>query len=277
MVNKNNNSSLIIHMSKPVRDIIRRFSLLLLFLAAILGIFITQTNSNFSQTSRAKISDILSPFSVIITAPMNLISNIDNSISSYLFVKHKNAELIEANKKLRESLIDLSGVKYENRSLKKLLNYVEKIPKKYITTNVVGNFDGPFFRSTLVGAGKKENVQVGQAVVNDRGLIGRISEVGEVSSRALLLTDLNSKIPVITSKSRERVIMSGNNSYSPELLYMSKDSQIEDGEIVITSGDGKMFPPGIHVGTIHVSDDKKYFVTPFVIWHKLEKISILSY
>ena len=116
----------------------------------------------------------------------------------------------------------------------------------------------------------------GQAVVMNGGLVGRVIETGKSSSRILLLTDINSKIPVISIDSRERSILAGNNTENPKLLYMPKESKIVDGEVIITSGDGDMLPPGLMVGKATKLADGSYEVLPFVSWHNIEYVSILG-
>lgn len=277
MIRKASRPSLIIYFSRPMRNLVNRFSMALFFLLAVFAIFVTQTDNNLAYNIRTKVADIVSPVTKSVSVPVNFVTGVDDSLGSYFFVRSKNHELLEENRSLRRQLMHLSGVQYENKRLQGLLNYVKTLQYKYISTSIVGSTDGPFLRSILIDAGKKDNVKKGQAVVNKDGLVGRITEVGEKSSRVLLLTDINSRIPVVASSSRERIIMSGNNNSTPRLVYVSADSNIAEGEVLITSGDGEMFPPGLQVGVAHKLKDKSYIVSPFVEWHNLEKLSVLDY
>jgi rod shape-determining protein MreC len=93
----------------------------------------------------------------------------------------------------------------------------------------------------------------------------------------LLLTDISSKIPVITNKSRERSLLAGNNTDNPTLLYLPKDTQVRAKELVFTSGDGDLFPPNLQVGIIEETSTGIFAVRPFSQWHRLEHVSILDF
>ncbi len=273
---RNSRSSFILHLSRPVRDIIRRSSFgLIIFLAIVL--ILTGKSENAKVLSvRAKVMDVLTPALQLVVVPIDAMRDSKDNLKTYLFVHDKNKQLEEDNKKLRVQVTRLYQVQKENDKLQDLLNYIKEMDYKYISAKVVGNASGPFTRSALVNAGEKDAVLKGQAVVTNGGLVGRIVEVGNRSSRALLLTDINSKIPVISLDSRERSVLSGNNADSPKLIYLPKESKITDGEVIITSGDGDIFPAGLMVGRASKLNDGSFEVIPFVNWHNIEYVSILG-
>jgi len=270
-------SSLILHISRPVKVLIKKFSLALLFIIAIFGIFISKSDNPYSYKLRTSVLDFASPAIGAMSKPINFVSNMSESFASYLFVHSKNESLVQENTMLKNKLVNLSGVAYENESLKKLLNYMEQIEYSYISAKVVGNTSGPFYSSIIINVGNNYNVRKGQAVVNEAGLVGRVTEVGEKSSRVMLLTDINSNIPVISNRSRERSIMSGNNDNVPRLLYLPNESKSVEGEVVLTSGDGELYPYGLNVGVIKVNSNGVRYVQPFAKWHKLEHLSVIDY
>jgi rod shape-determining protein MreC len=271
-------STLILHLPRTVRTFLKRFILIMLLVAAVAGVLASRDDSPFSDSIRTSLVDFLSPFISFVSAPINFVGETDDSIKSYMFAREKNKKLAEENKELRNQLINLSTVAYENDGLRKLLNYVKDVPYKFVSAKVVGDTSDPFMRSLLINAGKKDNIKKGQAVVNQDGLIGRITEVGERSSRVLLLTDINSNVPVISNKSRERSIVSGNNNESPDLAYLPKDTKMEAGEVLVTSGDGELFPAGLQVGIAYTAGANSAFkVKPFVEWHRLDNLSIIEY
>ncbi len=270
-------SSSIIHISKPARALIKRFSLIILIIISVAGLFISQDESVASKKMRIAILETTAPFIDVVAKPFSWAFSANESLRSYFFVHDKNESLQQENKKLRNQLISLSQTKTENVKLRGLLNYISKPEYSFISAKVVGDASNPFLRSIIINAGEKDNIKKGQAVVNESGLVGRIIEVGGKNSRVLLFTDINSKIPVISSNSRERSILSGNNSNFPRLKYLAKDTRIAEGEIVVTSGDGELFPPGIQIGVIEKTDDNIYKIQPFVRWHRLEHLSIINY
>ena len=185
--------------------------------------------------------------------------------------------LLAENIDLKKKLIDLSAAANENDSLRNLLNYTQNIEYKYISTVVLGSAGGPFQRSILVNVGAGDNVKKGQAVVSADGLVGRVIEVGQYTSRILLLTGLNSNIPIISNNSREHGVMSGKNDAMPQLLYLPKNSSISEGEIILTSGEGGIYPPGLHVGIVKTGTDGVKRVVPFARLYNLDHLSIIDY
>lgn len=129
----------------------------------------------------------------------------------------------------------------------------------------------------MINAGLRDGVNNGQIVTNDLGVVGRIFETGEKSSRILLLTDLNSRVPVVSAESRELSIVAGNNSPLLKMLYVPDGSKMKIGEEIYTSGDGEYFPQGLLIGYIYSINDKSIMVKPAVDWSRMEVVSIVNY
>jgi rod shape-determining protein MreC len=274
--NRNSKAGLVFSVSRPLRDLIRRLSFGALIFISVLSILAGKSDNSLVIKVRMKIIDMLSPAMETVSAPVGVAMGFGETFQSYLFVHSKNSQLDTENKRLRLQVARLYQVQKENEELRELLNYVKESEYSHITAKVVGNTSGPFTRSVLVNAGADDNLLKGQAVVMDGGLVGRVIEVGHNSSRILLLTDINSKIPVISLDSREHSILAGNNSDNPKLLYLPKESKIADGEVMVTAGDGDMLPPGVMVGRVLKLADGSYEVLPFVNWHHIEYVSILG-
>jgi rod shape-determining protein MreC len=115
------------------------------------------------------------------------------------------------------------------------------------------------------------------AVVNDAGLAGRVVDVAKKTARVLLLTDINSRIPVISEASRERAIAGGNNSDTLTLIYLPENSKLKVGEKIITSGDGRVLPPGLPVGVVTKIEKGIATVKPFVDNYRLEYVSVIDF
>ena len=120
-------SSFIIHLSRPVKALIKKFSLVLLFLLSIAALIISKIDSPITNDIRTKVIDFTSPAIGIMSAPINFVSNIGESFNSYMLVHSKNEKLATENEQLKKKLISLSGFKYENEKLKELLNYTEQL------------------------------------------------------------------------------------------------------------------------------------------------------
>ncbi len=268
--------SVIIHLSRPLKAFLIKFSKVFLILFCLIAVFVAKIDSPFTRSVRVSILDGYSEIASIVVLPVNLVSNFFQNIGDYFFVYSKNVELTKYNGYLERQLAILSQVKVENEHLKALLNFVDDKKYKFVSSKVIGGESGPFSRSIVINAGKKDGVERGLAVIGENGLVGRIIEVGHNSSQVLLLSDVNSRIPVISSLSRQKSILEGNNSEHPVLNYLPKDNSLKEGEEIITSGDGELFPEGLPVGLFYLSKSKEHMVKPYVKWDSLENLGVIK-
>jgi rod shape-determining protein MreC len=220
--------------------------------------------------------DAIAPALETLSYPVRAAGNTREAIQRYFFAVEENLELKKSNRQLAQQISILLEQAAENQRLKRLIHVVEQGYQPIVTARVLTDVSGPFARSILISAGLQNGVEKGMAVVNDEGLVGRVTDVGLISARVLLITDINGRVPVVASVSRERAILAGNNGDAPTLEYLPLDSNIQSGEMVVTSGEGLLFPPGILVGKIQIGEDKTYHVTPAVTWHRLDLVSVLA-
>jgi rod shape-determining protein MreC len=108
-------------------------------------------------------------------------------------------------------------------------------------------------------------------------MVGRIISVGRRSSRMLLITDYNSKVPVTVERSGDHAILEGDNSAEPSLRFLPLNPSFQVGDLVLTSGDGGLMPAGLLIGRISAVDKRKVAVTPFADWSRLDYVSVLLY
>ena len=127
---------------------------------------------------------------------------------------------------------------------------VEEQRINFVTSRVIADSSGAFVRSVMINAGRAKDVRAGYPVINADGLVGRVAEAGENSARVLLLTDLNSRVPVVIGGKEVRAILSGDNGPEPRLTYMPQDVSISPGDDVATSGAGGLFPRGLRIGKV---------------------------
>ncbi len=188
------------------------------------------------------------------------------------------------NKNLRQenaTLLQWKNIAHEliaeNKQLKNLLNYDRKDVMKYITARIIGNMGGSFARNILINVGNDFGVRKGQSAVVGKGLVGRVTIVGSHSSSVLLITDLNSRIPVVIESTRVRAFLDGDNTNLLRLSYLSANSDFSIGQRIVTSGHGGVFPPGIPVGVISVINKNGVKVTPYAKSDKLEYIRLMDF
>jgi len=165
----------------------------------------------------------------------------------------------------------------ENSAFRQKLNY--KGPKRdsFITVRVIADGRGPFVKSVLVNAGARDGASKGQAVITSGSLVGRVFAAGARSARVLILTDLNSRIPVIVEESRTRAILAGDNSPQPTLNYLPESAVVKASQRIVTSGHGGILPPGLPVGRVIVTEGGVLRVQPFVNLERLEYLQIVEF
>jgi rod shape-determining protein MreC len=167
----------------------------------------------------------------------------------------ENIELKIEIAKLKELQNNYNIIKNENEALKKLLRVTEQSQGDFITAKLLSVSLNSFGNIAMVGAGTNQAVEINQIVLNNEGLIGRVIETSSNYSKIMLIGDINSRIPVITSLSRERGVLVGSNG-KLQIMYLQENHSVTKGERVLTSGDGKIYPEGISVAeVISVSKD----------------------
>jgi rod shape-determining protein MreC len=141
---------------------------------------------------------------------------------------------------------------------------------------VVGDSGGPFRHARLLDAGADRGISAGMPVLDEYGLVGRVLAAGRRSARILLLTDLNSRIPVVVAPSGDHAILEGDNSRRPRLGFLPLDPSLAPGDRVITSGRDGLLPPGLPVGEIESVDDRGVTVRPFADFDRLDYVVVLQ-
>ncbi len=257
------------------KTLFKRISLVISFCLILLFFFTWKTENVLARKLRSSILDICYP------ALASMTSFVD---ASYEFVEYSKIffTIKDENQNLKAKIQQLEGeiefskkFEKENQELKKLLKFVEESEFLFKSAKVIGSSNNSFIKSILIDIGLNEGAQVGQAVVNHHGVVGRIIEVGDTHSRVLLVTDYNSKIPVIGMSSREHAILYGQNDDLLKLSFYEKNHDFEIGETLITSGDGGLFPPGYPIATIVDIEENRILATSVTKWSLIDFVSVL--
>jgi len=149
-------------------------------------------------------------------------------------------------------------------------------PATWLTARIVGDSGGSFVQALLLDAGADQGIAVGMPATTPEGLVGRVIEVGRRSARVLLITDFNSRIPVVVESSGDHAILEGDNSLLPRLRFLPMNPGFAVGDRVLTSGRGGVLPPGLMVGRIEEADNGKVRVRSHVDWSRLDYLSLLQ-
>lgn len=266
-----------LYLSTTGKGVFHRLSLLF-FVSASIGLLILgKVEISAVEKVRTTIIDKTLPVLDFLSRPLDSVINIGSTISELMVIREQNNLLRQENERLKRGYMTSMQIEVENLHLRNLLGFVKESNTHFISARIVGDTSGPFLRSAIINAGAEQRVRKGQAVVNDKGLVGRIIEVGERSARLLLITDINSRIPIITGESRERGILSGDNTETPRIMYLPEDTKVKVGEVIMTSGDGDIFPANQPIGIVYYKDKDKVVVKPFVEWSRLEYVSVMDY
>lgn len=263
--------------SMSFRHAAHRSSLTLLLLLSVAIMLIGKADPTLYERTRMAVTDLATPVLDVLSRPVAAGAEMIESIGQVASVHAENQALREENKRLRRWRAVAQGLESENTRLREMLNFAPPAEASFITGRVISDSGGAFLRSILVNVGSSSGVRKGVAAVDNAGLIGRVAEVGTWSSRVLLITDLNSRIPVLVGESRERAILAGDNTDRPRLDYLPPAISIAPGDLVITSGHGGAFPAGLPVGIVLRTDDNELRVQPFLSPQRLEIVRLMDF
>ena len=254
----------------------QKFSLLSLIFLSISIIILSSLDFKIIKIIKLGISEIVYRSSFLISIPENKIKDINKQFKSH-FKIYDNYHNIELKLKiLKQEKLTNNFLKKENEKLKRLLN--ENINSNEIVAKVLIDKESPFLKSIILNKGSRDKIKIGMAIVDESYLVGKIIEVNYTNSRALLLTDLNSKIPVILEPLGIQAIASGSGKSYGNIQYSKEEykSSFKTNEVIVyTSGLGGLFKPGLPVGKI-LKDDI-YRVNYFSDFSQLEYVKITSY
>ena len=255
----------------------QRFSLIALIIFSILILILGRFNFKPINFTKIIIKEIIYRTSFIVSLPETyLIDTYDKIQKHFIYFEDYQKLIIEVEKLKAEKRID-DFILEENKKLKMIIDDYLEVSEEIIAKIIIDK-DSPFLRSIIVNKGSKNNVKKGMAVLDGDYLIGKVVEVNYSTSRALLLSDLNSKIPVTIEPGSYECILSGTGGNQGVIQYLKEEYIIEENSLVYASGSGGLFKAGIPIGKIILSEegDKKYvnFLSDF---SQLKFIKIVSY
>ena len=229
------------------------------------------------ESWRNAVVDAAAPTLELFSRPASLLDSLVTRARGIVAAYQENERLQEENARLlgwQQAALKLAS---ENAQLRGLLRVSPEPATSYVTARVIANSGGAYVRSVIVNAGRENGVVRGQAAVTGEGLIGRVSEVGSRAARILLITDLNSRIPVIVEGSRQRAVLAGDNSERPSLRYVETSATIRIGDRIVTSGQGGVFPPGLPVGIVAAFDGELARVEPYAVLSRVDYLRVVDY
>ena len=240
----------------------QRFSLIGLIFFSIGLIIFSKINLPFTNYLNIGLNEIVYRSSFIVSFPEKKIYQFSTSIKKHYNLYNDYDKIKNELRQLKSQKLELIFLKEENERLKKtideyIFNSNELVAKVLIDKN------SPFLKSIIVNKGSKDNVKLGMAVLDGSYLVGKIVEVNYSTSRALIISDLNSKIPVSIEPGNIQSILSGTGKQNGKIEYVESEISIDDGSVVYTSGSGNIFKSGIPIGifkkNVNELEEVKFF------------------
>ena len=257
----------------------QKFSLLTLIFLSLVVIVLGSFNFKAIQYIKIGVNEVIYRSSFIASIPENYFKDLNIIINEHLSVydQYKKNEI--ELKKLKEKKLSNDFLILENNKLRELIN--ETIQSKDVYAKVLVDKDSPYLKSIILNKGSKDNVKIGMAIVDKSYLVGKIIEVNYTSSRALLLSDLNSKIPVLLEPIDIHAVLSGTGKNHGVIEYTKEEykQKLNNDEIIVyTSGYGGLFKPGLPVGKIITTNlNKDNEVNFFSDFRQLDYVKIVAY
>jgi len=234
----------------------QKFSLFALVVISIIFLIVETTESKPLNYLRSFIGDTIYRGSVVVSYPSKGLKFFTSSIGKHINIYDENAKLKKENIHLRNQNYDPSFLIFENAQLRKLIEEQVSSPVNLVSARVMLDKQSPYLNSFIINSGNNKDIKNGMAVLHGKNFIGRIVDVNYFSSRVLLITDLNSKIPVIIEPNGHHAILSGTGKMEPILEFLPSNHTVQSGNKVYTSGKEGIFSPGLPIGKVKIYGEK---------------------
>ena len=266
-----------IRLSIQARQALARLTLPVLIVVSFGVMLLGKADTLLADRARIALADGLVPIYAMLATPLARVHAAIAETVTLWDMREENDRLRAENEQLRRWQSIALALDAENQRLKASLRWIPDPTASFVTARVVADAGGVYARAVLLSIGPNSGIRKGEIAVDERGLVGRITEVGARTARVLLITDLNSRIPVILETSRAHAILVGTNGPRPRLLYWPEGVVPREGERIVTSAEANAFPANLPVGTVHYTSTGAPEVEPAAMLQKLEVVRIFDY
>ena len=236
----------------------QRFSLVALIIFSVVLIVLSRINFPAINYLKIGLNEVVYRVSFIVSLTEQQLNRSLIAINNHLNLYNDHDQLKEKFKSLRGKELDNEYLKFENERLRKIIDeYI--INTDELVAKVLLDKESPFLRSIILNKGSKDKIRIGMAVLDGPYLGGKVVEVNYATSRVLLISDLNSKIPVILEPGDIQSIMSGSGKNKGQIQYFKTENTLNEKKIVFTSGSGGIFKSGIPIGEFNSGEEIKFF------------------
>ncbi|MEK6733815.1 MAG: rod shape-determining protein MreC [Pseudomonadota bacterium] len=221
------------------------------------------------------IVDKVSPVMSLSVATVDLVNELEKNIESFINTNKENKQLKTRNDFLEYYFFQYKQLEEENKLLKEDLQYTKDIPGKFITAMIIGRTNNSSNQQVILNRGLMHGIEKRDIVVVKNQFFGRVIESGKNTSKVLLATDPNSRIPVVSIVSKNKFIASGNAANYFTCKFLKEGANLVEGELVETSGEVVSIPSKIVIGSIF-KDGETYYIKPNIDFDKIEFVQILK-
>lgn len=256
-------------------------AILVLIVALVLMLSVRSHGTGQNDLVNEVVLDIVGPVQRLVLSPITLYRQAQTRITQLKHLDSENRRMEVELASLRHLDSKLEELSQENQRLRRLLEIPVNHTYRRISTQVVGDTSSAFASSMIISAGRTQGVVANATVVVPEGLLGRVVKVGSHTSLVLSLLDLNSRIPVVVQRTRDRGIAAGTNKRMLRLEFVSKEADVRVDDLIVTSGTGEGFPKGLVVGRVQglASEGsglfRKVTVMPVVDFNRIEEVTLL--
>ena len=266
-----------LRLSIQARQALAKLTLPVLIAAAFGLMLLGKADTLLAERARMALADTLAPIYVALAEPLRSLRDAVAEVTSLWDIRAENVRLRDENERLRRWQSIALALDAENQRLKANLHWMPDPAASYVTARVVADAGGVYARAVLISLGPHHGIRKGEIALDERGLVGRVTEVGARTARVLLITDLNSRIPVMLENSHAHAILVGTNGPRPRLIYWPEGSAPQEGERVVTSTEAGAFPANLPVGIVHYSAANVPELMPAALLDRLEMVRIFDY
>jgi len=254
----------------------QRFSLIVLIFFSISLILLSRLNLPAINYLKISLNEIIYRVSFVVSIPEQQIQNASIALKKH-FKLYDDVKITKKRiKQLEFEKYNSNYLSAENARLRKLIDeYI--VQSDELVAKVLLDKNSPFLKSIIVNKGSKDSVKLGMAVLDNQYLIGKIVEVNYSTSRALLVSDLNSKIPISVEPGNLLSILSGTGKSYGKIQYTQEDFNFQESNVVYTSGSGGIFKSGIPIGKIKIDSSKNVRVNFFSNLSQITFVKLISF
>lgn len=204
------------------------------------------------------------------------ISALKDEYSDYISAVKKLRAYKTENERITQKLNEQSFIENQNKELKKMLKFADKLPNIVLTTRIISSSIDNFIGRIILPVGENDGIKIGMGIVNNLGVIGRVVDVGRDFSDVLLITDPNSRIVGFNPTTQDKMIIAGLGDQKLRANFVEATNKMKVGEIVYTTGEGAYFPEGLPIGKISKLEEETVILKPLFDIQKTHYVQIIS-